>query len=147
MATNDISLDTLRTAGLDVVDPAIAGLLDRELDRQRDELELIASENFTWPSVMEAVGSVATNKYAEGYPGKRYYGGCGVVDEIETLAIERAKSLYGAEHANVQPHAGHALPPHALDATKGSDPFVVCPQVRRSSKAPLAIMRRKGLTP
>ena len=106
MATNDISLDTLRTAGLDVVDPAIAGLLDRELDRQRDELELIASENFTWPSVMEAVGSVATNKYAEGYPGKRYYGGCGVVDEIETLAIERAKSLYGAEHANVQPHAG-----------------------------------------
>ncbi|MEI7439955.1 MAG: hypothetical protein WCK20_09830, partial [Thermoleophilia bacterium] len=63
MATNDISLDTLRTAGLDVVDPAIAGLLDRELDRQRDELELIASENFTWPSVMEAVGSVATNQY------------------------------------------------------------------------------------
>ena len=69
MAINDLSLDTLRTAGLEAVDPAIAALLDRELVRQRDELELIASENFTWPSVMEAVGSVATNKYAEGYPG------------------------------------------------------------------------------
>ena len=74
--------------------------------RQRGQIELIASENFTWPAVLEAVGSTPTNKYAEGYPGKRYYGGCEVVDEIEELARERAKSLFGAEHANVQPHAG-----------------------------------------
>lgn len=106
MSFTELSLATLRTAGLDTVDPAIARLLTLELGRQRDQLELIASENFTWPAVLEAVGSVATNKYAEGYPGKRYYGGCEVVDEIETLAIERAKSLFGADHANVQPHAG-----------------------------------------
>jgi glycine hydroxymethyltransferase len=96
----------LTTEGLDEVDPDVARLLGAELDRQRGQLELIASENFTWPSVLEAVGSAATNKYSEGYPGKRYYGGCEVVDEIETLAIERAKELFGAEHANVQPHAG-----------------------------------------
>jgi glycine hydroxymethyltransferase len=106
MATTENSIETLRSAGLETVDPEIARLLDAELDRQRDELELIASENFTWPAVMEAVGSVATNKYAEGYPGRRYYGGCDVVDGIEALAIERAKALYGADHANVQPHAG-----------------------------------------
>ncbi len=106
MPINELSLTTLRTAGLETVDPEIARLLNVELGRQREQLELIASENFTWPAVMEAVGSVATNKYAEGYPGKRYYGGCEVVDEIETLAIERAKSLFGADHANVQPHAG-----------------------------------------
>jgi glycine hydroxymethyltransferase len=100
------SLDTLRTAGLGEIDPDVAALLGRELDRQRGQIELIASENFTWPSVLEAVGSVPTNKYAEGYPGKRYYGGCEVVDEIEQLAIDRAKALFGAEHANVQPHAG-----------------------------------------
>jgi glycine hydroxymethyltransferase len=87
-------------------DPAIADLVGRELTRQRDQIELIASENFTSRAVLEAMGSVLTNKYAEGYPGKRYYGGCEVVDEVETLAIERAKSLFGAEHANVQPHAG-----------------------------------------
>jgi glycine hydroxymethyltransferase len=80
--------------------------LGRELERERGQLELIASENFTWPAVFEAVGSVPTNKYAEGYPGRRYYGGCEVVDEIEELAITRAKELFGAEHANVQPHAG-----------------------------------------
>jgi glycine hydroxymethyltransferase len=97
---------TLTTAGLADVDPDIARLLEKELERQRGQIELIASENFTWPSVLEAVGSVPTNKYAEGYPGKRYYGGCEVVDEIETIAIERAKELFGAEHANVQPHAG-----------------------------------------
>ena len=96
----------LTSAGLDEVDPDIAALLGRELERQRGQIELIASENFTWPSVLEAVGSVPTNKYAEGYPGKRYYGGCEVVDEIEQLAIDRAKQLFGAEHANVQPHAG-----------------------------------------
>jgi glycine hydroxymethyltransferase len=100
------SLDALRTAGLDEVDPEIAALLGQELERQRNQIELIASENFTWPSVLEAVGSTPTNKYAEGYPGKRYYGGCEVVDEIETLAIERVTSLFGADHANVQPHAG-----------------------------------------
>ncbi len=95
-------------ASLHEVDPAVSGLLERELSRQRDTVELIASENFAWPSVLEAVGSVATNKYAEGYPGARYYGGCEVVDEIERLAIERAKALFKAEHANVQPNAGSA---------------------------------------
>ena len=99
-------VEHLRTAGLAEVDPEIAELLGRELERQRGQIELIASENFTWPAVLEAVGSVPTNKYAEGYPGKRYYGGCEVVDEIEQLAIDRAKELFGAEHANVQPHAG-----------------------------------------
>jgi glycine hydroxymethyltransferase len=106
MAVASETLATLRAAGLETVDPEIAGLLGRELERQRGQIELIASENFTWPSVLEAVGSVATNKYAEGYPGRRYYGGCEVVDEIEQLAIDRAKALFGAEHANVQPHAG-----------------------------------------
>jgi glycine hydroxymethyltransferase len=106
MAVAEQTLQHLRTAGLADVDPEIAELLGRELERQRNQIELIASENFTWPSVLEAVGSVPTNKYAEGYPGKRYYGGCEVVDEIEQTAIDRAKSLFGAEHANVQPHAG-----------------------------------------
>jgi glycine hydroxymethyltransferase len=100
------SVDRLRTAGLAEVDPEIAELLGRELERQRAQIELIASENFTWPSVLEATGSVPTNKYAEGYPGKRYYGGCEIVDLIEQLAIDRAKAVFGAEHANVQPHAG-----------------------------------------
>jgi glycine hydroxymethyltransferase len=106
MALAAESLDALRTAGLAANDPAIAALLGRELERQRGQIELIASENFTWPAVLEAVGSVATNKYAEGYPGRRYYGGCEVVDEIEQLAIDRATELFGADHANVQPHAG-----------------------------------------
>src|SRR6187431_3584415 len=106
MAIAQETLQHLRTAGLSEVDPEIAELLTQELERQRGQIELIASENFTWPSVLEAVGSVPTNKYAEGYPGKRYYGGCEVVDEIERLAIDRAKELFGAEHANVQPHAG-----------------------------------------
>ena len=101
-----LTLEQLRTAGLADVDPEVAALLERELERQRDEIELIASENFTWPAMLEAVGSVPTNKYSEGYPGRRYYGGCEVVDEIEQLAIDRAKALFGAEHANVQPHAG-----------------------------------------
>jgi glycine hydroxymethyltransferase len=106
MAVAQETIDHLRTAGLSDVDPEIADLLGRELERQRGQIELIASENFTWPSVLEATGSVPTNKYAEGYPGKRYYGGCEVIDEIEQTAIDRAKSLFGAEHANVQPHAG-----------------------------------------
>src|SRR5438034_6210739 len=106
MAVAEETFQHLRTAGLTDLDPEIAELLGRELERERNQIELIASENFTWPSVFEAVGSVPTNKYAEGYPGKRYYGGCEVVDEIEQLAIDRAKELFGAEHANVQPHAG-----------------------------------------
>jgi len=96
----------LTSAGLDEVDPEIAELLGRELERQRGQIELIASENFTWPSILETVGSIPTNKYAEGYPGRRYYGGCEFIDAIEQLAIDRAKELFGAEHANVQPHAG-----------------------------------------
>ena len=87
-------------------DPELYGAMMRELGRQRDHIELIASENFVSPAVMEAMGSHLTNKYAEGYPGARYYGGCQYVDEVETLAIERAKKLFGAEHANVQPHSG-----------------------------------------
>lgn len=87
-------------------DSLLFQLLRRELDRQRNGLELIASENFTSLAVMKAMGSVATNKYAEGYPGKRYYGGCEVVDEIETLAIDRVKKIFGATWANVQPHSG-----------------------------------------
>jgi glycine hydroxymethyltransferase len=88
------------------VDPEVGGLISRELRRQRDNIELIASENFTPLAVLQAVGSVLTNKYAEGLPGARYYGGCEVVDEVERLAIDRCKRLYGAEHANVQPHSG-----------------------------------------
>jgi glycine hydroxymethyltransferase len=88
------------------VDAAVFDAIAREGRRQRDGIELIASENFVSAAVLEAVGSVLTNKYAEGYPGKRYYGGCQFVDEVETLAIERAKELFGAEHANVQPHSG-----------------------------------------
>jgi glycine hydroxymethyltransferase len=88
------------------VDPDIAAAIRHEAQRQEEGLELIASENFTSRAVMEAVGSVMTNKYAEGYPGKRYYGGCEFVDVAETLAIDRAKELFGAEHANVQPHSG-----------------------------------------
>jgi glycine hydroxymethyltransferase len=102
----DEHVDDLRSAGLADVDPEIAELIGRELDRERGQIELIASENFTWPSVLEAASSVPTNKYAEGYPGRRYYGGCEIVDEIEQLAIDRAKELFGADHANVQPHAG-----------------------------------------
>ncbi|MEX2541143.1 MAG: serine hydroxymethyltransferase [Trueperaceae bacterium] len=87
-------------------DSELFALVEREFERQRDGLELIASENFTSPAVMEAVGSVLTNKYAEGYPGKRYYGGCEVVDQVERLAIQRLRQLFGAEWANVQPHSG-----------------------------------------
>src|SRR5215510_11111151 len=88
------------------VDPAVFAAIGRETERQEYNLELIASENYVSEAVLEAQGSVLTNKYAEGYPGKRYYGGCEFVDEVEKLAIERAKQLFGAEHANVQPHSG-----------------------------------------
>lgn len=99
------------------LDPDIADVLDRELGRQRDYLEMIASENFVPRAVLQAQGSVLTNKYAEGYPGRRYYGGCEEVDVAETIAIDRAKSLFGAEYANVQPHSGataNAAVLHAL---------------------------------
>src|SRR3954468_4819574 len=87
-------------------DPRIFEAIVAEEHRQRDELELIASENYTSAAVMEAVGSVLTNKYAEGLPGRRYYGGCEHVDKVEQLAIDRAKALFGAAHVNVQPHSG-----------------------------------------
>ncbi|TDS86382.1 serine hydroxymethyltransferase [Nesterenkonia aurantiaca] len=101
MSTSDIN-----NAPLAEVDPEIAQAISDELGRQRDTLEMIASENFVPRAVLEAQGSVLTNKYAEGYPGRRYYGGCEFVDVAENLAIERAKALFGADHANVQPHAG-----------------------------------------
>src|SRR5574339_1122453 len=94
------------SAGLADSDPEIARAIELELGRQRDEIELIASENIVSRAVLEAQGSVLTNKYAEGYPGKRYYGGCQYVDIAENLAIERAKKLFGADYANVQPHSG-----------------------------------------
>src|SRR5256885_16143161 len=100
------SLLSPRTRPLEEVDPDIARAIDREADRQARTLELIASENFVSEAVLQALGSVLTNKYAEGLPGKRYYGGCEFVDVAESLAIDRAKELFGAEHANVQPHAG-----------------------------------------
>lgn len=93
---------------LTTTDPAIASLIGAEAKRQRENVELIASENFVSAAVREASGSILTNKYAEGYPGKRYYGGCEVIDQIEQVAIDRAKALFGAEHANVQPHSGSA---------------------------------------
>jgi len=98
--------DDFQSAPLTEVDPDIARVLDRELARQQGTLEMIASENFVPQAVLDAAGSVLTNKYAEGYPGKRYYGGCEEVDVAEQLAIDRGKELFGAEHANVQPHAG-----------------------------------------
>ncbi len=96
----------IRLSFLDVVDPEIASAIRDELERQRNGLELIAAENFTSLAVMEAYSNVMTNKYAEGYPGKRYYGGCAFVDVAENLALDRCKSLFGAEHVNVQPHSG-----------------------------------------
>src|SRR5262249_51581397 len=94
------------TSPLERTDPEIAGIIARELERQNTTIQLIASENFTSPAVLEAQGSVLTNKYSEGYPGKRYYGGNFVVDDAEELARVRARELFGAEHANVQPHSG-----------------------------------------
>src|SRR6266700_7660776 len=94
------------TATLEQADPEIADAIRRELGRQQHEIELIASENIVSRAVLEAQGSVMTNNYAEGYPGKRYYGGCEQVDIAENLAIERAKKVFGAEHVNVQPHSG-----------------------------------------
>jgi glycine hydroxymethyltransferase len=97
---------SINATPLKTLDPEIYSALAAEFSRQQSHIELIASENFTYPAVMEAQGSVLTNKYAEGYPGKRWYGGCEFVDKIEQLAIDRAKALFGADHANVQPHSG-----------------------------------------
>src|SRR3954468_13274722 len=97
---------SLAAAPLKTLDPEIYSAISAEFARQQSHIELIASENFTYPAVMEAQGSVLTNKYAEGYPAKRWYGGCEQVDKVEQLAIDRAKKLFGAEHANVQPHSG-----------------------------------------
>ncbi len=105
---NDLS-DGFFTQSLAQRDPEIAGWIGKELDRQRDKIELIASENITSRAVLEAAGSILTNKYAEGYPGRRYYGGCEYVDEIETIAIERAKKLFGCDFANVQPNSGSQM--------------------------------------
>ena len=112
-----MSADDVMNQSLSELDPEIAAVLDGELERQRGTLEMIASENFVPRAVLQAVGSVLTNKYAEGYPGRRYYGGCEVVDVAETIAIERAKELFGAQFANVQPHSGataNAAVLHAL---------------------------------
>jgi glycine hydroxymethyltransferase len=118
-------VDPLLSASIADVDPEIAAVLDGELARQRDTLEMIASENVVPRAVLQAQGSVLTNKYAEGYPGRRYYGGCEEVDIAESLAIERAKALFGADHANVQPHSGaqaNAAVLHAL--CKAGDPIL-----------------------
>ena len=119
-------INPLHTAPLSQVDPEIAQVLQQELDRQRGTLEMIASENFVSRAILQAQGSVLTNKYAEGYPGKRYYGGCEVVDVAENLARDRAKKLFGAEHANVQPHSG-ATANAAVQGGKGYSLGVVAP--------------------
>ena len=112
-------------AALAAADPEIARLVELETRRQNEGLELIASENFVSPAVLEAMGSPLTNKYAEGLPGKRYYGGCEVVDQVEQLAIDRAKELFGAEHANVQPHSGASANAAVFLAfLKPGDPFL-----------------------
>ena len=113
---SDVLSDNVLDQSLAQVDPEIAAVLEGELTRQRDTLEMIASENFAPRAVLEAQGSVLTNKYAEGYPGRRYYGGCEHVDVAENLAIERVKALFGAEFANVQPHSGAQANAAALAA-------------------------------
>src|ERR671937_292655 len=112
-----MSFEDLMSAPVEEVDAEIAAVLRAELERQQRTLEMIASENFVPQAVLDCQGSVLTNKYAEGYPGRRYYGGCEHVDVAEQLAIDRAKAVFGAEHANVQPHAGaqaNAAVYHAL---------------------------------
>ena len=123
-------------------DTELYDAMENELQRQRDHIELIASENFTSRAVMQAMGSHLTNKYAEGYPGARYYGGCEYVDVVEQLAIDRVKALFGAEHANVQPHSGSQanVPPQGVPAHDGR--LVLHRQLpdarRRARSAPLA---------
>src|SRR4051794_10802977 len=99
-------MDQFFIAGVSDVDPLISDAIDNEVRRQTDGLELIASENFVSEAVLQTMGTVFTNKYAEGYPGRRYYGGCEFADVVEQLAMDRAKEIFGAEHANVQPHSG-----------------------------------------
>ncbi|MDI1243323.1 MAG: serine hydroxymethyltransferase, partial [bacterium] len=99
-------MDEFFTAGISEADPVISAAIDDEVRRQADGLELIASENFVSEAVLQTMGTTFTNKYAEGYPGKRYYGGCEFADVVEQLAIDRAKEIFGSEHANVQPHSG-----------------------------------------
>jgi len=119
------STDEFFTQGLAAGDPAIAAIVGKELTRQQEQIELIASENIVSRAVLEAQGSVLTNKYAEGYPGKRYYGGCEVVDEAELLAVERAKQLFGCEFVNVQPHSGSQANQAVFMATmKPGDTFM-----------------------
>lgn len=121
---------------LTAFDPDIAALIDGELRRQESGLEMIASENYAPLAVMQAQGSVLTNKYAEGYPGRRYYGGCEFVDGVEQLAIDRVKALFGAEYANVQPHSGatanaatmHALCGSTFPASSTTPPPTRCPK-------------------
>lgn len=109
-------------------DPEIAEVLNAELSRQQNGLEMIASENFVPRAVLQAQGSVLTNKYAEGYPGRRYYGGCEQVDKIETIARERAKSLFGAEYVNVQPHPAHRpMQPSTRRSSSRATPCSVLP--------------------
>ena len=123
------------------IDPAIAEAIANEERRQHEGLELIASENFVSEAVLEAAGSVFTNKYAEGYPGKRYYGGCEFADVVENLARDRAKQLFGAEHANVQPHSGsHGQHGGLLgaDQARRHDPRTE-PRARRTSDARASI--------
>ena len=116
------SIDYLRSC-----DPEVASAIDGELARQRRNIELIASENIVSEAVLAAAGSILTNKYAEGYPGKRYYGGCGEVDKVEEIARERACRLFGAEHANVQPHSGASANLAVFFALCHRKEFQVCP--------------------
>ena len=118
---------SLNPAPLKTLDPEIHSFIAAELGRQRSHVELIASENFTYPAVLEAQGSVLTNKYAEGYPGRRWYGGCEHVDKIEQLAIDRARRLFGAEHANVQPHSGSSANMEAYSAVLKPGDTVIVP--------------------
>ena len=141
-------------------DPEIAGVILDELDRLRGGLQLIASENFTSPAVLAALGSTLSNKYAEGYPDKRYYGGCAVVDQAETIGIERAKALFGAEHANLQPHSGASanLAAYAAFLVPGDTVLGDGPQAGRSPHPRLEgqllgevvqprVLRRRARTP
>ena len=121
-------------------DEQIFDLIQEEEQRQFQGLELIASENFVSDQVLEATGSVLTNKYAEGYPGKRYYGGCEIVDEVEQLAIDRAKSLFGAEYVNVQPHSGSQANTAVFFAClKPGDTFLGCSRVAISSTTSISM--------
>jgi len=130
-------------------DPDVAAVLLSELKRQQTNLQLIASENFTSRAVLAAMGSTLSNKYAEGYPGKRYYGGCEEVDKAEVIAIDRAKSLFGAEHANVQPHSGASANIAVYQAfTKPGDTVLAMslPQVAISHTAPRSTSLVSGST-